>query len=118
MLFCCTPLLLWMSKKKVSTYFSPSFSDCQDSYSNATRPLKFFPIITIEIYCFCGCYVIVNFDANAGFSSLPHCTVRRVVFLFHLCMLGHGNAGLSNVFLNYYWTPDNYTGLSGASAGS
>ena len=33
-----------------------------------TRPLKFSPNITIEIYCFhgCyGCYVRVNFDANA-----------------------------------------------------
>ena len=34
-------------------------------YLNATRPLKFSPIIKIEIYCFRGCYVIVNFDANA-----------------------------------------------------
>ena len=33
-----------------------------------SRPLKFSPIITIEIYCFRGCYVIVNSDANARFS--------------------------------------------------
>ena len=27
LLFCCTRLFLWMSKNKVSTYFSPSFSN-------------------------------------------------------------------------------------------
>ena len=32
---------------------------------SAARPLQFSLIITIEIYCFLGCYVIENFDANA-----------------------------------------------------
>ena len=33
-----------------------------------SAPLKFSPNITIEIYCFHICYVIVNLDANAQFS--------------------------------------------------